>query len=113
MNSFSCRDYVPEFLAYEHVKVPIPGGGRHWAKVIFIFCWRDTIHFPDVPVFHAQPALDPQSQYGNLTMIPKSMFPKVRPTDCCYPTTTACRAVGCIPVGINMCLCNMYYNAVQ
>ena len=102
MNSFPCRDCVPEFLAYEHVKVPIPKGGRHLAPTVLIYCWRDAVHFLDAPVFHAQPALTPKSQYGALNMPPKSMCPEVRLTGCCYPIPIACRAIGCISVGISM-----------
>lgn len=92
--SVICRGAVPRYLAYEHVKVrvPGPGGRRQREHKMLIYCWRRELDFPDAPVFHAQPVnLDaPQSQYGALNVPPKSIFPEVRPVlnyslqPCCF-----------------------------
>lgn len=72
------RGCVPKFLAYEHVKVPVPGGRRREPKIL-IYCWPSVVVFPDAPVFHAQPVSTPQSQYGALNVSPGTVFPEVRP----------------------------------
>ena len=72
---------MPQFLAYEHVKVPVPGGRRREPKTL-VYCWQQEVVFPDAPVFHAQPVSTPQSQYGALNVPPGSIFPRVRPLSC-------------------------------
>ena len=93
------RGSVPAFLAYEHVKVPVPGGRRREPKIL-IYCWQQEVVFPEAPVFHAQPVTTPQSQYGALNVAPGSMFPGVRPSSssssiecmrCATPLDVLCR----------------------
>ncbi|CAL8463303.1 g2837 [Coccomyxa elongata] len=74
---------VPQYLAYEHIKVPVPrpGGRRQREHKILIYCWRRELDFPDAPVFHAQPVKTPQSQYGALNVPPKSIFPEAFSTE--------------------------------
>ena len=72
------RDRVPKFLAYEHVKMPVPGGRRREPKIL-IYCWPSVLVFPDALVFHAHPVSTPQSQYGALNVSPGTVFPEVRP----------------------------------
>ena len=92
------RGCVPPFMAYEHVKVPVPGGRRREPKIL-VYCWPRTVVFPDAPVFHVQPVNTPQSQYGALNVLPGSMFQGVRPFSCCgsyVPCNTSGNAVqGC------------------
>ena len=72
------RCSVPTFLAYEHVKVPVPEGRRREPKIL-VYCWPHVLVFPDVPVFHAQSVCDAATQYGILTVLPHAIFPEVRP----------------------------------
>ena len=46
------KDDVPKFLAYEYIKAPITEG-RGREPMILYFGWPRTLHFPDVPLFHA------------------------------------------------------------
>ena len=70
---------MPQFLAYEDIKAPITeGGGRE--PTFLIFCWPRTLHFPDVPVFHAQPVSLTSTQYGSIAVRLDSIFTGVMPT---------------------------------
>ena len=73
---------VPKFLAYEHVKVPVPEGRRREPKTL-IYCWQRVVVFPDAPVFHAQLVTsDPSTQYGALNVLLGITFPEVSDTCC-------------------------------
>ena len=71
---------MPQFLAYEDIKAPITeGGGRE--PMILIFGWPRTLHFPDVPVFHAQNVGIRGSQYGAIGIRLGTIFAGVTPTN--------------------------------
>ena len=73
------REVLPTFLAYEDIKAPITEGRRR-EPMILIFCWPRTLHFPDVPVFHAQPVSKSGSQYGRSRARLNRIFTEVAPT---------------------------------
>ena len=74
------REDVPRFLAYEDIKAPITEGGSR-ESMFLIFGWPRTLHFPDVPVFHAQTVSLTSGQYGDISVRLDSIFTGVMPTN--------------------------------
>ena len=73
------RRTVAPYLAYERVKVLVPGGRRREAKTL-LFCWPHTVVLPAAPGFHPPPVTPPHSHYGALNVPPGSFYPTVRPS---------------------------------
>ena len=88
------REDLPDFLAYKYIKAPITEGRRR-EPMILIFCWPRTLHFPDVPVFHAQTVSISGSQYGKLGIRLGRIFTEVAPTGLHQYTTGFEQAYNC------------------
>ena len=74
------RNVAPKFLAYESIKGPVTEGHSR-EPMILIFGWQRTLHFPDVPVFHAQTVGTWKEQYGKINNRPDRVFTGVTPTN--------------------------------
>ena len=74
------RNFAPKFLAYESIKGPVTEEHSR-EPMILIFGWQKTLHFPDVPVFHAQNVGTWKEQYGRINSRPDRVFTGVTPTN--------------------------------